>query len=85
MTDITVYVGATAPGSGESFRIVNKYIHEDFNDFTFTDDIALFYLDRPITFTDDVMPACPPDPSRDYTHLRAIASGFGGIDRNGTD
>ena len=33
-------------------------IHENFNDTHYNNDIAIFKMDRPVEFSDDIMPIC---------------------------
>ena len=85
---LTAYAGGTSPSNGEPFKILDACIH-DFraevgeNGFSLVNNIALFYLDRPLNFTEDVMPVCPPDSSNNYANRKTISSGFGAVDRNG--
>lgn len=60
-------------------RRVRKIIqHEQFNIFTFNNDIALIKLSKPVKFGAKVQPACLPDGSQtDFSGGLAVISGWG--------
>merc|ERR1712212_1152788 len=54
-------------------------IHPDYNSNTFENDIAVIKLSSPVNLNADipVKPVCLPDPSSDFTGMKAIATGWG--------
>lgn len=41
-------------------RLKDFRMHEDFNSYTFNNDIAILELDRPVQFDSYIQPACLP-------------------------
>ena len=53
----------------------NWKLHENYDDKTFENDIALIRLDRKVEFTKSVYPICLPPKGKDYTDTRAFVIG----------
>jgi len=54
-------------------------MHENYDDKSFENDIALIRLDRKVEFTKSVYPICLPPRGKDYTDTRAFVIGWGTI------
>jgi len=54
-------------------------MHENYDDKSFENDIALIRLDRKVQFTKSVYPICLPPKDKDYTDTRAFVIGWGTI------
>ena len=50
-------------------------MHENYDDKSFENDIALIRLDRKVEFTKSVYPICLPPKGKDYTDTRAFVIG----------
>ena len=50
-------------------------MHENYDDKSFENDIALIRLDRKVQFTKSVYPICLPPKDKDYTDTRAFVIG----------
>ena len=50
-------------------------MHENYDDKSFENDIALIRLDRKVQFTKSVYPICFPPKDKDYTDTRAFVIG----------
>lgn len=57
---IRMYVGTNyCDGQNGTLRELQSFIiHENFNDTHYNNDIALFKMDSPVKFSDDIMPIC---------------------------
>ena len=64
-------------GDVVAFGVTDIFMHENYDDFTLENDIALCKLDATITFTENVQPACPPAAGNDYVGAMASLSGWG--------
>ncbi|XP_024945953.1 transmembrane protease serine 9 [Cephus cinctus] len=59
-------------------RIKAVHIHENFDTYTFNNDIAVIELDSPVTFNGIIRPAClPENRDIDYSGAMAVAAGWG--------
>jgi hypothetical protein len=54
----------TDPGESEIFQISEIRIHPQFTGTGFYNDLALFKLERPVSFTDYIQPICLPSNSQ---------------------
>ena len=59
----------------ETFSVAAMKLHENYNEQTYENDIAIMRLDRPATFSKSIWPICLPDNSRDFTNTRAFVIG----------
>ena len=59
----------------ETFSVAAMKLHENYNEVTYENDIAIMRLDRPATFSKSIWPICLPDNSRDFTNTRAFVIG----------
>ena len=50
-------------------------MHENYDDKSFENDIALIRLDRKVEFTKSVYPICLPPKGKEYTDTRAFVVG----------
>ncbi|KRT80827.1 Trypsin [Oryctes borbonicus] len=66
----------------QQFRIVQRFRHPANNPLSHYNDIALLELDRPVTFTKYVRPACLPS-EEDLTNAQLIATGWGAMEYGG--
>jgi len=58
--------------------------HPDYNDDTFDNDFSILTLAEPVTFTQEVSPAClPSDASQDYAGQLATVTGWGTLESGG--
>ncbi|XP_005090873.3 uncharacterized protein LOC101859905 [Aplysia californica] len=57
---IQIYLGTHhCEGSNGIYKQLKSYkVHAQYNDTYYNNDVALFYLDSPVTYSDDVMPIC---------------------------
>uniref|UniRef100_A0A0B7AT12 Uncharacterized protein n=1 Tax=Arion vulgaris TaxID=1028688 RepID=A0A0B7AT12_9EUPU len=57
---IHVYLGTHHCGGNNGiFRQIKSYVlHEKFNDTNYNNDVAIFKLDSPVDYSDDVLPIC---------------------------
>ena len=51
-----------------TFSVAAMKLHENYNEVTYENDIAIMRLDRPATFSNSIWPICLPDNSRDFTN-----------------
>ena len=58
-----------------TFSVAAMKLHENYNEVTYENDIAIMRLDRPATFSNSIWPICLPDNSRDFTNTRAFVIG----------
>ncbi|NWX50075.1 FA10 factor, partial [Steatornis caripensis] len=85
--DLRVLVGMVDKEKEEPHRAIHRVekiiVHPKFDTKTFDSDIALLKLEEPITFSEDVVPACLPE--EDFANgvlmnqMFGIVSGFGNI------
>ncbi|NXQ86528.1 FA10 factor, partial [Nyctibius grandis] len=85
--DLQVLVGMVDKEKEEPSRAMHRVekiiAHADFDTATYDNDIALLKLEKPITFSEDVVPACLPD--EDFANevlmnqTFGIVSGFGNM------
>ena len=65
--------------SGETgdatFHVANMKMHENYNDVTYDNDIAIIKLDRPATFSKSIWPICLPPPQETFENRRAFVIG----------
>lgn len=66
--------------------VVEVFVHEEYNSKIFTNDIALYKLDRPLHFSKYVTPACLPsgledDPTGGYN---CKVAGWGDLSESGS-
>ena len=59
----------------KTFSVAAMKLHENYNEVTYENDIAIMRLDRPATFSNSIWPICLPDNSRDFTNTRAFVIG----------
>lgn len=67
---------------GEMYSVEKIYMHnhwqvEESHDLQ---DMAIYKLDRPLNFSDNVRPVCLPNSAEDYTGVLAYVAGWGTID-----
>ena len=73
---ITVGVVHVQDGAGQSVFVEKITLHESYNPSTINNDIAILKLKTPLTFNNNVQPACLPEAS--FVPIgRAVASGWG--------
>ncbi len=53
------------------------YYHRDYNNETLANDIALIRVTSPIQFSENVQPACPPEPEANFVGEEVVISGWG--------
>jgi len=63
----------------ETFSVAAMKLHENYNDVTYENDIAIMRLNRPATFSDSIWPICLPEGNRELTNTRAYVIGWGTI------
>jgi len=63
----------------QTFTVQSMKNHEDYNDVTFENDIAIIKLDRPAILSNSVWPICLPPASERFTNRRAFVIGWGTI------
>ena len=66
----------TGETGDESFTVADMKLHENYNEVTFENDIAMIRLDRPATFSKSIWPICLPAADRDFTNTRAYVIGW---------
>ena len=59
----------------ETFSVAAMKLHENYNDVTYENDIAIMRLNRPATFSDSIWPICLPEGNRELTNTRAYVIG----------
>ncbi|XP_055596434.1 trypsin 3A1-like [Uranotaenia lowii] len=82
-SEIRVYLGGhnIAKDYTELRRIKRIVDHEDFDIFTFNNDIALLELDKPLRYGPTIQPACLPDGNTlDFAGSLAIVAGWGRVE-----
>ncbi|XP_053674146.1 transmembrane protease serine 9-like [Anopheles nili] len=82
-SEIRVYLGGhnIAKDYTELRRVKRIIDHEDFDIFTFNNDIALLELDKPLRYGPTIQPACLPDGSvMDFTGTLGVVAGWGRIE-----
>ncbi|XP_053667771.1 transmembrane protease serine 9-like [Anopheles marshallii] len=82
-SEIRVYLGGhnIAKDYTELRRVKQIIDHEDFDIFTFNNDIALLELDKPLRYGPTIQPACLPDGSiMDFTGSIGVVAGWGRIE-----
>ncbi|XP_058466491.1 trypsin 3A1-like [Malaya genurostris] len=82
-SEIRVYLGGhnIAKDYTELRRVKRIIDHENFDIFTFNNDIALLELDKPLRYGPTIQPACLPDGSeRDLSGSLGIVAGWGRIE-----
>lgn len=67
----------------QQFTIVRSIKHPAYTGASNYNDIALLELDRPVTLTKYVRPACLPS-NEDFSNSRLIASGWGALEYTGS-
>ncbi|XP_062538139.1 uncharacterized protein LOC134206439 [Armigeres subalbatus] len=81
--EIRIYLGGhnIAKDYTELRRVKRIVDHEDFDIFTFNNDIALLELDKPLRYGPTIQPACLPDGGEhDFTGSLGIVAGWGRIE-----
>jgi len=63
----------------QTFNVAQMKMHENYNDVTYENDIAIIKLDRPATRSKSVWPTCLPPRAERYTNRRAFVIGWGTI------
>jgi len=63
----------------QTFTVQSMKNHENYNDVTFENDIAIIKLDRPAILSNSVWPICLPPASERFTNRRAFVIGWGTI------
>ena len=59
----------------QTFTVLSMKNHENYNDVTFENDIAIIKLDRPAILSNSVWPICLPPASERFTNRRAFVIG----------
>ena len=59
----------------QTFTVQSMKNHENYNDVTFENDIAIIKLDRPAILSNSVWPICLPPASERFTNRRAFVIG----------
>merc|ERR1739838_584032 len=59
----------------QTFTVQSMKNHENYNDVTYENDIAIIKLDRPAILSDSVWPICLPPASERFTNRRAFVIG----------
>lgn len=75
---------ANSFGTGSNHPVEKFIIHENYNEITFENDIALLKIEKPIAFSKEVQPICLPE--KDYGtngDYECEVSGFGLIKETG--
>jgi len=63
----------------QTFSVLSMKNHENYNDVTYENDIAIIKLDRAATLSKSVWPICLPPASERFTNRRAFVIGWGTI------
>jgi len=63
----------------QTFSVQSMKNHENYNDVSYENDIAIIKLDRPATLSKSVWPICLPPASERFTNRRAFVIGWGTI------
>jgi len=63
----------------QTFTLSSMKIHEQYNDVTFENDIAMLKLNGVATLSRSIWPICLPAPSETFTNRRAFVIGWGTI------
>jgi len=63
----------------QTFTVQSMKNHENYNDVTYENDIAIMKLDRPAILSNSVWPICLPPASERFTNRRAFVIGWGTI------
>ena len=60
-------------------RIPSKiFVHSDFNDYTYENDLALLFVSEPVPFSNNIQPICLPEPNRPLVvGTMGFATGWG--------
>ena len=61
--------------SNRTFRVKSLKTHENYNEETFANDIAIIKLDKPATLSDSVWPICLPTAGESFTNRRCFVIG----------
>ncbi|XP_054083386.1 phenoloxidase-activating factor 2-like [Zeugodacus cucurbitae] len=61
----------------QNARVKEVIRHENYNKRTLFNDIALFILETPFTWEENVRPICLPEPDTNFDHSRCYTSGWG--------
>lgn len=91
-SDIVIRLGEHQVDSGsETFHTINStvaeiFVHEDYDEITVDNDIGLVKLSSPVTFTDQIAPACLPFkfPKATFNGRMATVTGWGTTTYQGT-
>ena len=80
MNDITVRLGEyTFDSNNETkhsdFAVASAKIHEEYDDVTYHNDIAIITLKQSTDFTNDVWPICLPAKDENYEGLQGTVIG----------
>ena len=59
----------------QTFSVLSMKNHENYNDVTYENDIAIIKLDRAATLSKSVWPICLPPASERFTNRRAFVIG----------
>lgn len=65
-----------------SHKITGFSIHEEYNQNTTENDIALLQLDKEVTFNEQILAICLPDSESDYLNRDALITGWGSNSAN---
>jgi len=71
--------------AGQEIKWGEIIVHPDYNETTLDNDIAILKLASPLTFNNDVQPACLPNRSFKPNGQTAFVSGWGDTMENGAD
>ncbi|XP_063865455.1 proclotting enzyme-like isoform X2 [Scylla paramamosain] len=87
-SDITVRLGEyTFDSNNETlhsdFAVASTKVHEEYDDVTYHNDIAIITLERPTDFSDDVWPICLPAQDETYEGMQGTVIGWGTIHFSG--
>lgn len=61
----------------EDFNVAKVEVHERFNGRNLHNDMALLFLEQPVTLKEHIDTLCLPEPGVDYTGAECIATGWG--------
>lgn len=83
-SDILVKLGEydfdeTGETGDQTFSVAAMKMHENYNEATYENDIAMIRLDRPAVKSNSIWPICLPPRSEQFTNRRAFVIGWGTI------
>ncbi|KAK2719467.1 trypsin-1-like [Artemia franciscana] len=79
------YTNPSLTGEEQTMVITKKNVimHENFDKTIWKNDIALIHLERPVTFTDKLIPMCLASGKENLDKVPVIVAGFGTVSKGG--